>query len=102
MNRINSLFQWGFFILVTVMAGIRAVPGYDDWPEIVCVMLLFTGFLAWAFISYVYAWYRVVSRFVNAQAKPDVEVLPPLRHSLAPPVSKSARLEPPAYWPDSE
>jgi hypothetical protein len=34
----------------------REVPGYDSWPEIVCLGLLMLVFAVWAIGLYVYAW----------------------------------------------
>jgi hypothetical protein len=58
----NEGAKWAAFGILMVMAGIRSVPGYDDWPEIVCVMLLFGGFLAWALGLYIYMWVRVIQQ----------------------------------------
>jgi hypothetical protein len=60
--RWNEAARWGFFIIATFAAGVRSVPGYDDWPEIVCVCLLFAGFLLWALGLYIYMWVRVIQQ----------------------------------------
>jgi hypothetical protein len=53
-----------------IMAGVRSVPRYDDWPEIVCLGLVMLVFAVWAIGLYVYAWVRVFQRLRELRTSP--------------------------------
>jgi hypothetical protein len=61
MARINEAFKWAYFAVVVSAVGARAVPGTrGETIELLCVCAIMLGFLAWAFVGYVYAWVLAV------------------------------------------
>lgn len=88
MERINRIFQWGFYLTVIFMAGLRSYASERGVKfEAVCASLLVFGFLVWAAIGYAYAWriaigdirarWRVSrARAVTVRAAPALEISP--------------------------
>jgi hypothetical protein len=57
MQRINSAFQWAFFLGSCFAAGARGIAGpRGDLIGMLWACALIIGFLAWAFIAYCFAW----------------------------------------------